>query len=180
MPVVYRMQRYPTKFDVSVFSKVSSRLPPSVQDNVLSSRDSAMVFLLRSAFSNKNHRAVIFFTVHKVKFLREMVWASATYQYWKKMGAEGKEEGFFWKWAESMYQHGLKTSSFAKGAAEVQHRGYVITERSGTFARAPKKALQSLHCPRAVSEKQLGGCLRLTHSTFEGEEMSRKDANRLL
>lgn len=69
MPVGYVMRRYPFKVGVSAVSKVNSRLPPAGQDDVLESVRFALVFLSRSALSNKKPRAAILFTVEEMNIL---------------------------------------------------------------------------------------------------------------
>lgn len=70
MPVGYEMRWFPTEADVlRVFERLS-RLPPVIGDEDSDSREYALVFLFRFAFSNKKRRAAIFFTVQEVNCLR--------------------------------------------------------------------------------------------------------------
>lgn len=122
---------------------MKKRLPPAVRDKPLQSGKFTMASLLRSALVNKEPQAKIFFTVEEVSFLMEMAWVPGANQCAKEQGVESEHERFFGAAAVFTYQQGLGEAFFAKRAAEVQYRGYVILEWFGTFAKAPKKGLES-------------------------------------
>lgn len=83
MAVGCEMGRYPFQVHMLADIKRNSRQPRARWDEDLDSHDSVLVCLLYSAVINKKHRTNNFFTVEKVKFLREMAWDRGAYQYSK-------------------------------------------------------------------------------------------------
>lgn len=80
----------------SMFQQVKKRKqPPAFRDSIMESCECALVFLFRYAFINENHRADIFFTVEKVKFLLKRASVCRAFQYLKYQAAEGKDAMFF-------------------------------------------------------------------------------------
>lgn len=70
--------------------------------------------------------------------------------------------------------------SFAKEAAEAQHRRYAFLEGFWTFTETLENVLQLLDYPDTLLEGSFGDFLQFMLSTFESEEALKEETNRKL
>lgn len=89
------MRQFLAEVGLYAVLKQDGRLPRALQHDALESCSPALVSVSRFAFMNKTHGAQIFFTVWKMKILREMACFCRAYYYSKEQKAKGKGEGFF-------------------------------------------------------------------------------------